>query len=72
MKVYAVMTLGRQHLGDYFFLRAEKAFTDLNKANVFVEQVRKSIGRGLVRITTPNGTADCQVEVVTHEFEIED
>ena len=71
MKVYAVMTLGRQHLGDYFFLRAEKAFTDINQANTFVEHLRQTIGRGLVKISTPNGTADCQVEIVTHEFEVE-
>lgn len=71
MKIYAVMTLGRQHLGDYLFLRAEKAFTDIEKANAFVEHLRQATGRGLVKISTPDGTADCQVEVVTHEFEVE-
>jgi len=72
VKIYAVMTLGRQHLGDYFFLRAEKAFTDRAEAEALIAQLQRTSAGRLVRIDTPQGSAECHLEVVAHEFELED
>jgi len=76
MKVFVVMSLARQHLGDYCFLRAEKAFSDPAKAEGCLKTLKDSFtdssGRyKTISLSTPNGDAECYCEAGLFELEVE-
>jgi len=75
MKIYVIMSLGRQYLGDYAFLRAEKVFDAPEKADVFLKELKKqyvdSDGYKLITIVTETGQADCYCEAGVFEMTVE-
>jgi hypothetical protein len=76
MKVYVIMSLGRQYLGDYAFLRAEKAVDTPEKADSFLRELKKQYvnpdgTHKLMTIVTETGQADCYCEAGVFEMEVE-
>lgn len=77
MKVFVVMSLARQHLGDYCFLRAEKAFANPKRADDFLHELKKNYtdqggNYHPIQLNTPNGNVTCYCEAGVFELEIEE
>ena len=74
MRVYLVVVLGRQHLGDYIFQRADSAWWTKDEADGRLRELRKELlengKQKLVHITTDYGEADCICEAGAFEFEM--
>ena len=76
-KVFVVMSVSRQILGDYVFVRAEKAYKQASKADACVRQMASALvgldGRPMaVSVSTPQGQAQCYSEVSVFELAIEE
>ena len=76
MKVYFVMMLCRQVQGEYIFLRAEKAFSEAAPCEAHLQKMKRDLVNSdgspkIVRLSTPNGQADCICEVGPFELDIE-
>ena len=77
MKAYAIITVARQVEGEYVFIKTEKAFLSVEKADKHLKQIKSSLltedGKWKPQlISTPNGEAICQSEVGIFEIEIDD
>lgn len=76
MKVFAVISIGRQILGDLVVIRTEKAFKQASKADSYVNKLRQEQtvdGKAKpIKISTPQGEVNCVCEVGAFEIEIED
>jgi len=76
MKVYVIMSLGRQYLGDYAFLRAEKAVDSPEKASKCLKELKEQYVSSdgtykLITIVTETGQADCYCEAGVFEMEVD-
>lgn len=74
--IYVVFSVARQVEGEYTFIRTEGAFQKKEKADALLKKLKTQFagpdGRvKLVKVTTPNGEADCFVEVAAHEVELQ-
>lgn len=68
MKVFAVVTLGRQVQGEYVLLRAEKAFTQASKADEYVKGLAKTFTE---KIHTATGPIECLCERGVFEMDVD-
>jgi len=76
MKLHAVLTVGRQVEGEYIFIKTEKAFESLQKADSLVQKLK---GQYVTidgtwkpqQITTSQGDVVCMCEVGVFEIEVE-
>ena len=76
-KVFAVITVARQIDGEYVFVKAEKAFKKASQAdelkNKLKAQFTTTDGKiKFQKISTPNGEADCFMEIGSFELEVEE
>lgn len=76
-KIYVVATVARQLDGEYVFVRMDKGFKQASKADAYTQEIKKMYVGGdgkpkTVRVSTPNGTADCICEVGPFEVDIEE
>lgn len=77
MKIFAVITCARQIDGEYVFIRTEKGFKSAAPADALLQKLKKEStgpdGKAIpVKISTPNGDAECFREVGAFEIEVED
>lgn len=77
MVIYNVVMIARQIQGEYVFVRTEAAYKDRKKAEVKQQELKKMSldEQGLtkaIRVSTPQGKADCICEIGIHEVELED
>lgn len=77
MKVYAIITVARQVDGEYVFIKTEKAFRSVEKADKYLKQIKSTLvdqnGKWKPQlISTPSGEAVCQSEVGIFELDIEE
>ena len=64
-------------MGEFIFVRTEKAFPSLDRAEKFLNEKKKEFvaldGKPKsVLVETPNGAAECICEVGVFELEVED
>lgn len=77
MKAFLVISVARQLLGDYIFVRSNKAFIKASAAENYMNELKKDLigpdGQPKkIRLNTPNGDIECIAEVAIHEIEIEE
>ena len=77
MKVYAIITVARQVDGEYVFIKTEKAFRSVEKADKYLKQIKSTLvdqnGKWKPQlISTPSGEAVSQSEVGIFELDIEE
>lgn len=77
MKIFLVILVARQVLGDYIFVRTEKAFYQASLADAYVQKMKGELsttdGKAkLIKLNTPNGEVDCLAEIGVHEVDIEE
>lgn len=75
-KLFAVITVARQVDGEYVFVKTEKAFKKASKADEYMKKLneghRSSDGKyNLVRLSTPQGEADCYCTTGAFEIDVE-
>lgn len=74
--LYAVITVARQIDGEYVFIKTEKAFRTVEKADNYLKKIKNNFvtedGKWKPQlISTSNGEANCQCEVGVFEIEVE-
>jgi len=77
MTVFAVITIARQIEGEYVFIKTEKAFKSAGKADALLQKLKKNYSTldgkvKPVKISTPQGDAECFCEVGAFELEVVD
>lgn len=77
MTVFAVITVARQLQGEYVFIKTEKAFKTAGKADALLQKLKKQYSTldgkvKPVKISTPQGDAECFCEVGAFEIEVVD
>lgn len=68
MKIYAILTLGRQIDGEYCLLKVDKAFQDPKRADEYHKSI---INIWKENIDTPLGSIECMCERGLFEIEVE-
>jgi hypothetical protein len=71
MKVYPVIMVARQNLGDFVFIRCEKVFKDEHKAQEYLISVKERFSKP-VRLMTPQGEVECICEIGAFESDFEE
>lgn len=74
--IFAVITVARQIDGEYVFIKTEKAFKKASQADKLLQELKKMYATDsgavkAVKVTTPNGEAECICEVGAFELELE-
>ena len=77
MKVFAVISIGRQVFGDFVLIRTDKAFFTANKAEEYLQQKKKEYvatdGKAkAILMKTDNGDVECICQVGVFEIEVEE
>lgn len=76
MKIFVVITVARQILGDLVFVRTEKGFTQASKADSYMKELKASYTKDgkiiPVKVSTPQGEANCFCEVGAFDIDVED
>lgn len=75
MKIFCVITVGRQIDGEYIFIRTEKAFEKASEADKLLKKLKSEFSNAdgtikTIRIDTPQGTAECMCEVGAFDIEV--
>ena len=76
-KIFCVITVARQIEGEFIFIRTEKGFNSAAKADKLLQHLKADYQNHdgtvkPVRLSTPNGDADCICSVGAFEIELED
>jgi hypothetical protein len=74
-KIFVVIVVARQVMGEMVFVRSEQAFRQASRADELVAQKRREFtgpdGKARpVKISTPHGEAECLCEVGVHELQL--
>lgn len=76
MKISVVTSIARQIDGEYVFIKVEKAFTQSDKANLFMNSMKNSLlnnGKNKsVTLTVDNQQIECLIEIGLFEVELEE
>lgn len=76
MKINVVTSIARQIDGEYVFIKVEKAFTQSDKANLFMNSMKNSLlnnGKNKsVTLTVDNQQIECLIEIGLFEVELEE
>lgn len=68
-KVHAIITVARQVDGEYVFIKTEKAFAKLDKAEAYLKNLTKQFAD---KVSTPAGEISVVCERALFEIEIEE
>lgn len=76
MKISVITSIARQIDGEYVFIKVEKAFTQSDKANLFMNSMKNSLlnnGKNKsVTLTVDNQQIECLIEIGLFEVELEE
>ena len=75
-KAFIVCTIARQIDGEYLFIKTEKGYRQESQALELLNQLKRKFvtleGKIMpIKVSTPNGDAECFCEVGVFEVEIE-